>query len=105
MSSEHGVVICTALALAVSAAILAEDRGEAATVRQLAASCAGCHGTDGRGEAGMPVLAALSKDYFLEQMRAFATGERKATVMHQLVSGYSKEQLEQLADYFSTMTR
>ena len=32
---------------------------------------------------------------------AFRSGERKATIMHQITKGYSQEQLEALAKYFA----
>ncbi|MFP5459971.1 MAG: c-type cytochrome [Gammaproteobacteria bacterium] len=71
--------------------------------RYLAATCANCHGTDGRsaGGGGMPGLAGLSRTYMIEQMKAFRDGERKATIMHQLAKGYTDEQIALMADFFS----
>jgi cytochrome c553 len=71
--------------------------------RYLAATCANCHGTDGRsaGGGGMPGLAGLSRTYMIEQMNAFRSGARQATIMHQLAKGYTDEQIAQLADFFS----
>jgi len=46
-------------------------------------------------------LAGLPQDYILSQLMAFRSGERKATVMHQITKGYSQEQLEALAKYFA----
>lgn len=76
---------------------------ELASARYLASNCANCHGTDGRsaGGGGMPGLAGLSRDYFIEQMRLFRDGERKATIMHQLAKGYTEEEFVALADFFS----
>ena len=71
--------------------------------RALAATCAHCHGTDGRaleGEA-MARLAGQTKDYLLTQLLAFRSGQRPATIMHQLTRGYSPEQLDALATYFA----
>ena len=71
--------------------------------RYLAATCASCHGTDGHsaGGDGMPGLAGLSRTYMIEQMNAFRSGERKATIMNQLAKGYTEEQIAQLAEFFS----
>lgn len=71
--------------------------------RALAATCANCHGTDGRAVAGerMEPLAGLPKDYLIAQMQAFRDGKRPATVMHQLAKGYSDAQIEQIATYFA----
>jgi cytochrome c553 len=73
--------------------------------RYLAANCANCHGTDGRSSGGMPSLAGIERGYFIDQMKAFKEGRRQATIMHQLSKGYSDEQVEQLADYFSKLAK
>jgi len=68
----------------------------------LAATCANCHGTQGRGVgSALPTLAGMNRDAMLEQLRAFRSGARPATIMHQLTKGYSDAQLEQIATYFS----
>ena len=84
---------------AVSLPALAQD------ARYLAGTCANCHGTDGRSVSGgaMPGLAGLSRTYFIEQMSAFRSGARQASVMHQIAKGYSDDQISRLADYFAPM--
>jgi cytochrome c553 len=74
-------------------------------VRYLAANCANCHGTSGKAEPGMPMLAGLDRQHFIKQMRAFRDGTRPATIMHQLAKGYTDEQIVALADYFSRQKR
>jgi len=75
--------------------------------RALAATCANCHGTDGRTVQGsaVPSLAGMPKDYMIQQMKAFKDGSRPATVMHQLAKGLTDEQIESAAAYFSTLKR
>ena len=69
---------------------------------RLAATCTGCHGTNGHtaGDA-LPGLAGQSKEALLASLAAFKSGERSATVMTQLAKGYSDEQLEQIAAFFA----
>ena len=75
---------------------------EALRTRSLAASCAACHGTDGRAVgAAVPGLAGLPAPQLAEQMKAFKSGSRPATVMHQLARGYSDAQIDALAAYFA----
>jgi cytochrome c553 len=71
--------------------------------RALAATCAACHGTEGRAPAGsaMPSLAGRPAPWLIEQMHAFESGAREATVMHQIARGYSAAQIDQLAAYFA----
>jgi len=73
--------------------------------RNLAASCSACHGTGGNSEGGMPVLAGLDKVLFVNQMKDFKSGARPATVMHQHAKGYTDEEFELLADFFSAQKR
>ena len=90
-------------ALAASALCLVSGTAAAQDARYLASVCANCHGTDGQSAdtQGMPGLAGLSRPYFIEQMNAFRTGARQATVMHQLAKGFTDQQVSLLADYFS----
>lgn len=75
--------------------------------RSLAATCANCHGTDGRGQpsTGVPGLAGLEAHYIQAQMAAFKSGARPATVMHQIAKGYSDAQIATLASYFAAVKR
>lgn len=95
-------VLGLALMLAAGAAPAADDTARLRT-RALAATCAQCHGTDGHAVAGeaMVRLAGLPQDYLLSQLMAFRSGQRPATIMHQITKGYSQEQLETLAAYFA----
>jgi cytochrome subunit of sulfide dehydrogenase len=97
-----------ALALASLAAstALAQDAA-ALNLRSLAATCAACHGTDGRPVSGSALapLAGMPRDIMLAQFKAFKDGSRPATVMHQLAKGYSDQQIEALATYFSNLKR
>jgi cytochrome subunit of sulfide dehydrogenase len=69
--------------------------------RDLAAACANCHGPNGASVQGMPFLAGQSKGYIVERMQEFRAGRRPATIMHQIAKGYTDEQIEALANYFS----
>jgi cytochrome c553 len=78
---------------------------DALQVRSMAASCANCHGTLGVAQPGMETLAGQTKEDLLKKMLDFKSGKKPATLMHQLSKGYSDEQLEQLASYFSVLTK
>lgn len=69
--------------------------------RNLAATCANCHGTTGQSAAPMPTLAGLSKDNIVRALREFREGKRPATVMHQLAKGYTDEQIDLIAGWFA----
>ena len=70
--------------------------------QRLAATCANCHGSNGRpASAVVPALAGMREQDMLTSMKAFRDGSRPATVMHQLAKGYTDEQLAQLASFFA----
>ncbi len=73
----------------------------------MAATCANCHGTFGKSiqDGALPSLAGMKNDYFIEQMQAFKSGARKATIMHQLAKGYNDQQIKDLAAYFAAQSR
>jgi cytochrome subunit of sulfide dehydrogenase len=89
-----------------ASAALAQD---AATLnlRSLAATCANCHGTDGRTTDGsaIPALAGMPRDYMIMQIKSFKDGSRPATVMHQLSKGFTDQQIESVASYFAALKR
>jgi cytochrome c553 len=74
-------------------------------LRTLAASCAHCHGTDGRAAEGstVPGLAGRPADEIASSMAAFKAGSRPSTVMGQIALGYSDEQIRQLSMYFAAL--
>lgn len=95
--------VSIAIALFALAVLSASARGQDhAYVRGLAATCFTCHGTDGHSVGGIPPsLAGQDRNYLLQQLKDFKAGTRQATIMHQHAKGYTDEQLELIATYFS----
>ena len=71
----------------------------------LAASCANCHGSTGNAQGSLTSLAGLPAAYLTEQMQAFKSGKRPATVMHQIAKGYSDAQIAAISSYFAAQKR
>ncbi len=69
--------------------------------RNLAATCAACHGTDGRSAGINANLAGVPKDTLVQTLKAFKSGEKPATVMNQLAKGYDDAQIEAIAGYLA----
>ncbi len=98
-----GFILISSLALPASG-MAAEDIALLPSqlhTRALAASCAACHGTNGRALAGNAVLAGMDSAYFTAQMLAFKNGNRPATVMQRHAKGLQVSEINQLAEYFS----
>lgn len=103
---RHRNSLIALLAIGTCAIAFAQD-ANSLNQRSLAATCANCHGTEGRTVEGsaVPPLAGIPKEYMIQQMKAFKDGSRQATVMHQLAKGYSDQQIESIANYFSALKR
>lgn len=71
--------------------------------RNLAATCANCHGTNGHAvkAAGLDALAGVPQAQMMQKLQQFKAGERPATIMHQIAKGYTDAQLELIAAYFA----
>ena len=89
------VTLCSAPAMAQ----------ESATTRGMAATCANCHGTDGRSVGSLPGLAGTDRAYMVQQMQDFKAGKRPATIMHQLAKGFTDAQIESIAGYFAAQKK
>jgi cytochrome c553 len=73
--------------------------------RNLAAICANCHNTDPRDTSAIEPLVGMSKAKIVTKMHAFRSGEKTATVMHQLAKGFSDAQIEAIATYLAGQGR
>jgi cytochrome c553 len=71
--------------------------------RNLAATCANCHGTNGNAikGSGMDALAGMDKAKMLQKLADFKSGDKPATIMHQISKGYTEAQLDLIATYFA----
>jgi cytochrome subunit of sulfide dehydrogenase len=69
--------------------------------RNLAATCANCHGTNGVSQGDTESLAGMPKSEIVRKVQEFKTGKKPATVMHQLSKGYTDEQIDLIAGWFA----
>ena len=106
-ASAAAVIAASLFSFAGMANAQVDAGKEALYVKSLAATCANCHGTNGKAVDGSSVvsIAGLDKAYTIAQMNAFKNGTRPATIMHQLSKGYSDAQIEQLATYFAAQKK
>ncbi len=79
----------------------AQAGADGVKARDLAASCAACHGTNGLAKGDFPKLAGLDRSAFIAAFSAFRSGERPATVMHQHARGYTDSEIALMADWFA----
>ena len=119
------LLISTALAIGIVVAGTASAENKMATTEMLVNTCIACHGTAGVSTGpAIPSLAGLSRNYFISAMLAYKfhddsdalektiedRGEayedmeafpRYSTIMSRIAPGYTIEEIEAIADYFT----
>lgn len=69
----------------------------------LAQTCVGCHGPNGSSVGpATPSIAGTEEETFVEAMRAYQKDERPSTIMGRIAKGYTDQELEIMANYFSS---
>ena len=71
----------------------------------LSNSCAACHGTDGKSPGAIPGIYGKTPAFIAQALLDFRENRRPATVMGRHASGYSDEEIQLIADYFSGLGR
>lgn len=83
----------------------ANAAGDAAAGKEIAATCSGCHGADGKAVVPeYPNLAGQHASYLAKQLTAFRDGERVATLMSPMAAALTDQNILDLAAYYAEMT-
>ena len=94
------VVVSVLLGLSQWSALSTAQTADQLYKRGLAATCANCHGTDGKGvvDGGMPLINNLTSEQMLGKLKAYKSGALEGTIMPQIAKGYTDEQLITIAN-------
>ena len=70
----------------------------------MAHTCAACHGTNGvLGDEYFMPLAGMPVTQFVTTMREFRSGERLATLMGHVASGFSDPEIQAMGEFFAAI--
>jgi cytochrome c553 len=69
--------------------------------RSVAATCANCHGTGGLSRGENESLAGKPKDELVRKVQDYKQGRKPGTIMPQLAKGFTDEQIDLAAGWFS----
>jgi cytochrome c553 len=103
MKTMNALAVAAVAAMALSAGS-AWARGDAAAGAKKAAEvCAACHGEAGAKPAtpDYPILAGQPQDYLEHTLKAYKSGKRKNAIMAGMATPLSKQEIIDLAAYFS----
>lgn len=96
-------LLLVVLALAVAGTVQA--RGNAASGKAKAEQvCGACHGVDGTKPSApdQPILAGQYYDYLVKALSDYKAGHRNNAIMKGFAAGLSKQDIEDLAAWFSS---
>ncbi len=65
----------------------------------LSASCASCHGPEGRSPGAIPAIAGKTAEDLRVMLEDFRSGKRRSTVMGRHAKGYSDEEIQLIATH------
>ncbi len=97
------IAMIAAAGLAVAGNAVAA--GDAAKGKEKAAVCSACHGADGNTPLSpeYPRLAGQPDDYLEKALRDYKSGKRKNPLMGPQAQNLSKQDMKDLAAYFSSL--
>ena len=100
MHSRSVPIIIGAAAAMVAGSVVAQG-GDANAARNLAATCANCHGTNGVSQGVTDSLAGVGKEELVRRMQEYKTGKKPGTIMPQLAKGYTDQQIDLVAGWYA----
>ena len=94
-------LVIAAVAAAIAAGTAAAQAQDPNLARNLAATCANCHGTNGVSQGGVESLAGAGKDDMIRKLKDYKAGTKPGTIMPQLAKGYTDAQIDLVAGWFA----
>ena len=91
-------------AFAILAAVLSASASPlyAQSIEEKTQVCAGCHGADGKPiDKTIPTIWGQQAGYIYIELRDFKRGDRKSDIMQPIVSSLERQDMLDIADYFS----
>ncbi len=91
----------TALTMAVTASVWAQQADEARAKKIVSGVCFVCHGAEGESSSEVfPRLAGQHWEYIAKQLENFKSGKRKSTAMADMVTKLTPGEMVALGKYF-----
>ena len=98
---SHSVLFIVGAVAATAAGSVVAQGGDPNAARNLSATCANCHGTNGVSQGATDSLAGVGKDELVRKLQDYKTGKKPGTIMPQLAKGYTDQQIELIAGWYA----
>lgn len=90
------------LGLLCASAIQAQEISPAAII---ATTCYTCHGTYGVSPGSIPSINDISAERMVAILQGFRSGQRASTVMGRHASGYTDDEIKEVANYLGNLQK
>lgn len=90
------------LALLCAPAVQAQEISRAAVI---ATTCYTCHGTYGVSPGSIPSINDISAERMQGILQSYRSGQRASTVMGRHASGYTDDEIKEVAQYFGNLQK
>lgn len=71
----------------------------------IATTCYTCHGTKGVSPGAIPTINDISPDRMVRTLKEFKEGTRASTVMGRHASGYTDDEIADVAQFFGNLQK
>jgi len=88
------------LSVGLMLAVASAHAGDASAGKAKSENCANCHGDNGKEE---PAIAGMDEAKFIQDMKAYQSGERANKKMKKATVGLSDADIADLAAYYATL--
>ncbi len=103
MKKYKNIIVVGAL-MALPSVSFSADVTSITNAEMSATTCFLCHGPEGKAVGGsIPPLAGYPESVLAQQLKAFKNGTRESTVMGRHMKGYTDDEIDEIAKYFSTL--
>lgn len=104
LSAPHIAAAWTAaIALLGSASALAQTEITRGAV--IATTCYTCHGTNGVSPSNIPSINDISPTRMTDILKSYRSGQRASTIMGRHASGYTDEEILEVANYLGSLQK
>lgn len=90
------------LALAGASTVQAQEISRGAVI---ATTCYTCHGTYGVSPGSIPPINDISAERMENILQGYRSGQRVSTVMGRHASGYTDDEIREVAQYFGNLQK
>ena len=102
MRAMRGFVAPAAIVAALAMTAFPISPARSAEAPPGAVSCSGCHAARADVQSAIPRLNGRNAGDLVQQMAAFRSGQRAATIMDQIAKGYSEAEIQAIADWYAS---